>query len=127
VFWAAFAVVSGVAFVHTVIVTLRRRWIARMTPDAIELTGMWGGVQVFRWGDLVAHTIDPANRTGVIFATSGDVARGKERFGIVSLRMMGVEAAQRFYSEMTNRRPCLANRLTHPPATGAAPDLKNEA
>jgi hypothetical protein len=119
--WAVFGIVAILMALHILAVLMRRRWIARMTPDTVELMGLWGKVTRLPWDDLVAHSVDPARRTGVLFAAAAvpgapDAAAvpgapdAKERFAIVSLRMMGAEPALRFHDMLLARRPDLEER-----------------
>ncbi|SEL31769.1 hypothetical protein [Roseovarius nanhaiticus] len=108
--WAFFGALCASGAIFTAVSLLRRRWVARMTPDAVEVTGNLGKVQSFAWEDLIAHTIDPANRVGVLFAVPAQVGKA-ERFGIVSLRVMGADAAARFHAALMARRPGLEKRL----------------
>ncbi|MFX0547114.1 hypothetical protein ACEWPL_016370 [Roseovarius sp. S1116L3] len=110
-FWLAWGALSTALLVFTAVSFLRRRWVARMDRSGVHIQGFWGRVQTLAWPELVAHTIDPARRTGVIFAAP--LTGTRERFGIVSLRMMGAQAAQEFHGALLARRPDIENRLPH--------------
>ncbi len=109
--WLICVALGAAALLHTGVSVVRRPWLARMTPDAVEVTSLYGRVTRLPWDALVAQSMDLSQRFGVVFAAP-EAGVTKERFGIASLRMMGAAAAALFHGELERPRPKLEQRLT---------------
>lgn len=109
--WAWVAIVAGLLIAHVLVSLLRRRWVARLTPDTVETMGLWGKITRLPLADLHAHSLHDGRNTGALHA-GPETPGGKERFAIVSLGMMGTAGAARFRQMLLAQRPDLEERRT---------------
>lgn len=93
---------------------VRMRYVAKVDASGVTVCLPTGREMVARWGEIEAHTIDPARGIGGLVLRAG--AGGRVRIVPIATRDMGPEAASELIAALKDRLPKLAYRV---PSLGA--------
>jgi hypothetical protein len=111
--WLAGGVLLGLA-VGKAIALVRMRYVARVDAAGVTVCLPTGREMQARWGEIEAHTIDPARGLGGLVLRAG--AGGRVRIVPIATRDMGPEAASALVAALKDRLPRLQYRV---PSVGA--------
>lgn len=92
----------------------RMRFVAKVDAAGVTVCLPTGREMRARWGEIEAHTIDPARRLGGLVLRAG--AGRRVRIVPIATRDMGPEAAAELIAALKDRLPKLAYRV---PSLGA--------
>jgi hypothetical protein len=114
--WLVLAGFAAGLCLNVVVALWRRRYVAKVDAKGVTVCLNTGREMHAGWGEIEAHTIDPARRIGTLMVRAGK--GGRVRILPVSSRMMGPEATERFLALIKERLPKIEYRV---PRLGAGP------
>ncbi len=107
--WLGLTGLAGGLAVAALITLARRRYVAKVDARGVTVCLNWGREMHAGWGEIEAHTIDPARRLGTLLVRAGK--GGRVRILPVSSGMMGREATERFLARLKDRLPNIEYRV----------------